>query len=238
MPANFEEIDFCHTSLGELILRRRQVAAFPGRDIYEIKLNDELLMSSLLFKSEQELARRSLPVVAGDSFEVLVGGLGLGYTAVAALEDTRVSRVTVVEMLPEVIGWHERGMIPLEVPLKDNPRCRFHQGDFFRLLRDPPAGGLTTPEVGYGAILVDIDHAPDSWLHPHHRDFYGEAGLDQVAALISPGGVFGYWSSGHANEDFLTVLTGIFGEVITHEVEVENPLVGEQQVDTIYVARR
>ena len=238
MPANYEEIDFCRSSLGDLILRRRQVAGIPGRDIYEIKLNDELLVSSLLSESEQELADRSLPEVTGEAFDVLVGGLGLGYTAAAALRDRRVKSVTVVEMLPEVIGWHERGMVPLETPLNADPRCRFHEGDFFRLLRDPPAAGLPTPEGGYGAILVDIDHAPDSWLHLHHRDFYGEAGLEQVASLISPGGVFSYWSSGRVKEDFLTVLNGVFSSVTTHEIEVENPLIHELQVDTIYVARR
>ncbi len=238
MPANYEEIDFCRSSLGDLILRRRQVAGIPGRDIYEIKLNDELLVSSLLSESERELANRSLPEVEGGAFEVLIGGLGLGYTAAAALRDQRVKRVTVVELLPEVIGWHERGLVPLKTPLNTDSRCQFHQGDFFRLLRDPPAAGLPTPKAGYGAILVDIDHAPDSWLHLHHRDFYGEAGLEQVAALIAPGGVFSYWSSGRVKEDFLAVLNGVFSNVLTHEIEVENPLVHENQVDTIYVARR
>ncbi len=238
MPANYEEIDFCRSSLGDLILRRRQVAGIPGRDIYEIKLNDELLVSSLLSKSERELADRSLPEVAGEAFEVLIGGLGLGYTAAAALGDQRVKRLTVVELLPEVIGWHKRGLVPLETPLSTDLRCRFHQGDFFRILRDPSAAGLPTPEAGYGAILVDIDHAPDSWLHLHHRDFYGEAGLEQVAALISPGGVFSYWSSGRVKEDFLAGLNRVFSSVTTHEIEVENPLVHENQVDTIYVARR
>lgn len=238
MSANYEEIDFRQTPLGELLLRRRRIASRPGQDIYEIKLNDELLVSSLLFESEQQLAHLSLPLVTGGPFEVLVGGLGLGYTAGAALADPRVLRVTVVEMLPEVIGWHEQGLLPLEPPLHADPRCRFRQGDFFRLLRNPPAEGLVSSGEGYGAILVDIDHAPDSWLHPHHRDFYGEAGLDQVAALIRPGGVFGYWSSGREREGFLTVLKGAFATVTTHEIEVENPLIGELQVDTIYVATR
>jgi spermidine synthase len=238
MSANYEEIDFRRTPLGELLLRRRRIASQPGRDIYEIKLNDELLVSSLLFESERQLANLTLPLVSGGPFEVLVGGLGLGYTAGAALTDPRVSGVTVVEMLAEVIGWHEQGLLPLDPPLSADPRCQLHQGDFFRLLRNPAAEGLVSAGEGYGAILVDIDHAPDSWLHPHHRDFYGEAGLDQVAELIRPGGAFGYWSSGREKEGFLTVLEGAFERVSTHEIEVENPLIGELQVDTIYIATR
>jgi len=238
MALNYEEIDFRRTPLGDLLLRRRRIAALPDRDIYEIKLNDELLVSSLLCESEQQLADLCLPQVAGDSFEVLIGGLGLGYTGSAALKHSPVTRVTIVEMLSEVIGWHEQGLLPLERPLGDDPRCRLHQGDFFRLLRDPAGAGVLPPAEGFGAILVDIDHAPDSWLHPHHRDFYGEAGLDRVAELIKPGGVFGYWSSGRTRDGFLAVLTETFSDVTTHEVEVENPLIGERQVDTIYIARR
>jgi predicted membrane-bound spermidine synthase len=210
----------------------------PGREIYEIKLNDELLVSSLLNESERRLADLALSRVTAKNFEVLVGGLGLGYTARAALDHPEVAKVTIVEFLPEIISWHERGVVPLDPPLARDPRTEFLQGDFFRLLRDPAGGGLRVPEGGWGAILVDIDHAPDSWLHPHHRDFYGEAGLDRVAESIVPGGVFGYWSSGRTREGFLTVLETTFTDVTIHEIEVVNPLVGELQVDTIYVARR
>ncbi len=238
MPLNYEEIDYRRTPLGNLLLRRRRILGLPGQDIFEIKLNDELLVSSVLFESERQLAAKSLSLVRGDSLAVLVGGLGLGYTASAALSHPRVREVTVVELLPEVIRWHREGLVPLDPPLEDDPRCRFLQGDFFRMLRNPSDAGLEVPEGGYGAILVDIDHAPDSWLHPHHRDFYGEVGLDRVAGLIAPGGVFGYWSAGRVKKGFLAVLNECFAGVETHEIEVENPLVGELQVDTIYVARR
>jgi spermidine synthase len=238
MPLNFEEIDVRQTPLGELVLRRRRVPGLPDRDIFEVKLNDDLLMSSLLFESEQELARRALPEVAGDAFDVLVGGLGLGYTAMAALEDERVSTVTVVEMLPEVIEWHERGRVPLGEALTADPRCRFLEGDFFRTVEDPAGHGLALPSGGYGAVLVDIDHAPDSWLHPDHEEFYDQAGLDGVAALLRPGGIFGFWSAGRPDADFSEALARSFPHVATHEIEVFNPLIHENQVDTVYVAKR
>ena len=92
---------------------------------------------------------------------MLVGGLGLGYTAWAALGYECVRSVSVIELLPEVIEWHETGRVPLGRELTENPRCRFLRGDFFQLVCDESVRDLLHPEQGYGAILVDIDHAPD-----------------------------------------------------------------------------
>jgi len=135
-----------------------------------------------------------IPEARGDSLEVLVGGLGLGFTAKAALDRKRVRSVTVVELLPEVIRWHESGLVPLGATLSGDPRCRFVRGDFFRYLEEPGDR--------YHAILVDIDHAPDSWLHPAHGEFYDEAGIGRAAARLADGGAFGFWSSGRPDVEF------------------------------------
>jgi len=238
VPASYEELDFRRTALGDLLLRRRRTPGLPGVDIYEVKLDDDLLMSSLLTDSERALADFSLPEVTAGAVDVLVGGLGLGYTADAALTHDRVRSLTVVELLPEVIDWHERGLVPLGASLTSDPRCRFLAGDFFRLVTDPSGADLRPPPVGYGAILVDIDHAPDSWLHPAHESFYGESGLGRAAALLRAGGVFGFWSSGATDATFSEALETAFTAVEAHEVTVFNPLIGEDQVDTVYVARK
>jgi spermidine synthase len=207
-------------------------------EIYEVKLDGELLMSSLLTESERRLADLAVSTVERDSFDVLVGGLGLGYTARAALSHDPVRTVTVVERLPEVIEWHERGLGPLGTTLREDPRCRFLAGDFFRLLRDPQGLGLTPPLEGYGAILVDIDHAPDSWLHPDHEGFYGPAGLAGIPQLLLDGGVFGFWSSGERDPRFEDSLAAVFQDVESQEIRVYNPLVDAGQVDTVYLARK
>ena len=84
MAVRFEEIDWQDTPRGEISLRRR-VDPTLGVNVYEVKLGEEFLMSSLFTVAEIELARIGLAQVTGDRIEVLVGGLGLGYTAVAAL---------------------------------------------------------------------------------------------------------------------------------------------------------
>ena len=232
MGASYEELDHRKTSLGDLVLRRRRPPGMGDLDVYEITLNDDLLMSSLLNESEVALAQLGVAAAGEDTFEVLVGGLGLGYTVHAALNFDRVLGVTVVELLPEVIGWHEKRQVPLGAVLTRDERCRIVQGDFFSFVTGPVAA----PGEGYGAILVDIDHAPDSWLHENHEGFYREEALRAAARWLRPGGAFAFWSSGERNEDFAQTLGGVFEEVQTHAITAYNPMIDEDQVDTIYVA--
>ena len=64
---------------------------------------------------------------------MVVGGLGLGYTARAALENAAVRSLIVVDALAEVIEWHEQGLLPLGKELTGDPRCRLVHGDFFAM---------------------------------------------------------------------------------------------------------
>ena len=96
---NVEELDYRQTALGELILRRRCALGMDGRDIFEVKLNDEYLMSSLFHEGEVALTDLGLTTLTGDGWEVVVGGLGLGYTAAAVLNYYQVARMIVVEAL-------------------------------------------------------------------------------------------------------------------------------------------
>lgn len=94
-----------------------------GREIHEIKLNDEFLMSSLFVVAEVELAHLALAELPGDDLNVVVGGLGLGYTAQTVLEDPRVGSLLVVDALNEVIEWHQQGLIPAGKTLAADERC-------------------------------------------------------------------------------------------------------------------
>src|ERR1043165_8087190 len=107
MSLNFEELDYRPTPIGALILRRRRELSL-GVDVFEIKLGEAFLMSSLFTASEIVLARPS-----GVDLEVVVGGLGLGYTAHAVLEHESVKSLVIVEALDAVIDWHEKGTLPL-----------------------------------------------------------------------------------------------------------------------------
>src|SRR5688572_15535884 len=159
MSARFQELDYRQTPLGELTLRRR-LDPGSGKEIHEIKLNEEFLMSSLFTVAEVELARLALAELSGDDLTVVVGGLGLGYTAQTVLEDPRVSSLLVVDALNEVIEWHQQGLIPAGQALAADERCRLSHGDFFALTRSGQGYDPATPGRPFDAIVVDIDHSP------------------------------------------------------------------------------
>ncbi len=236
MSTIYQELDVRQCALGELVLRRRTVPGLGPEPIYEIKLNDDLLMSSWLNESEQQLSLLALAEAPDAPFDVLVGGLGLGYTAWAALGDKRARSVTVVDLLPEVIEWHEKGLVPLGASLCAHERCTLRQGDFFALVGAGTSSAIAV-EHGYGAILVDIDHAPDAWLGPDHARFYEQGAMAAAASLLMPGGVFALWSAGATNDAFTQLLSTAFAPVTTHEIVVFNPMIDDDQVDTIYIAK-
>ena len=89
MALQFEELDFRPTPIGDLSLRRR-FEARVGRDVFEIKLGDEFLMSSIITESEIALGTLGVAACEGDQLDIAVGGLGLGYTANAVLEQRQV----------------------------------------------------------------------------------------------------------------------------------------------------
>ena len=228
MIARFEELDFQQTPMGELTLRRR-IEPLTGVDVFEVKLGDEFLMSSLFVVAEEELARLGL-AAHDDPRDVMVGGLGLGYTAVAALADARVTSLTVVETMPAVIDWHERKLLPASTALVDDPRTTLLLADFFGLVRSEP--GAT-----WDAILVDIDHSTQHQLDPSHADLYTVEGLGSLARHLRPGGVFALWSDDPPEPGFVGYLSEVFASVEAQVVPFDNFLTGGVSTNTVYVAR-
>ncbi|GAA1367713.1 spermidine synthase [Streptomyces beijiangensis] len=259
MSARFEEIDWRPTPMGEISLRRRKHPV-TGEDVYEVKLGDEYLMSSLFTEGEVELTRLGLTKAPAGPLDVVVGGLGLGYTARAALDDPRVRSLIVVDALADVIDWHRRGLVPLGAGLSSDPRCRLVRGDFFAMAAGSAAAGGPVPAeestdgthdgaapLGldpeapgrrFHAILLDVDHSPRHVLHPGHAALYRPEGLTALAELLQPGGVFALWSNDPPDDEFGLVLAEVFAESAAHVVEFDNPLQGGTATNTVYVARR
>jgi spermidine synthase len=229
----FEELDYQPTPLGELTLRRKTVAMFGNLEVYEVKLGDAFLMSSMFHAVEDALSDLGLRELEGAACDVVVGGLGLGYTAVRALAHANVRSLTVVEFLQPVIGWHERGMVPLGPQLTGDPRCRFLQGDFFALAMSP-SGFI--PGRKFHAVLLDIDHSPRNLLDERNAAFYSPAGLAALALHLHPGGVFAMWSDDPPDQEFMELLMAAFVTVRAEVVTFPNPILGCDSASTVYIA--
>ena len=237
MSVYFEELDFRPTPIGVLSLRRRR-SLTTGVDIYEIKLGDEFLMSSAFTVAEIELARLGLAALQRTGLDVVVGGLGLGYTALAVLENRDVRSLIVVDALAEVIEWHQQGLLPLGKQLTDDPRCRFVNGDFFAMLGSAAGFDSNTPARCFDAVLVDIDHSPQNLLHPRHAALYQPAGLARLAEHLNPGGVFALWSNDPPDPVFERALAGAFATSIAHVVTFDNASGDHNASNTVYVATK
>jgi spermidine synthase len=224
----FEELDRQMTPIGEISLRRRLEPTLRT-DVFEVKIGEEGLMSSLITDGEEAVATLGLAATPNTSLDVVVGGLGLGYTARAALDDPRVRSLSVVEALAPVIDWHRRRLVPLDPSLIDDPRCALVHGNFFALA----AHGF---EVD--AVLLDIDHSPRHLLDPANAAFYTRAGMDAIATALRPGGIFSLWSNDPPDDDFVDVLHGAFDRVDARVVTFPNPLTGGTTSSTIYLASR
>jgi spermidine synthase len=226
----FEELARERTAIGEISLRRR-IEPMLQVDVFEVKLDDDFLMSSLFTTGETELAMLGLAATSADDLDVLVGGLGLGYTTRAALADQRVQSLWVVDALGAVIDWHRRGLVPLGHEISGDPRCELVHGDFFELAA---TGFEDAP--GFDVVLLDIDHSPRHLLHPRHAGFYEPAGLRRLAACLQPGGVFALWSNDPPDEPFVDDLCSVFATAAAQVVSFPNFYTGTDAQSTIYVA--
>ncbi|MEO5713997.1 MAG: spermidine synthase [Luteolibacter sp.] len=237
MKPLFEELDFRPTPIGDLILRRRRMAMLDDLMVYEVLLGNGYLMSSLFHDVEEALADLGLAAVGGEKLDVVVGGLGLGYTAVAALRDARVAELLVVDVMQPVIEWHEKHMVPLGETLTGDARCRLVHGDFFAMA-DAPERGFDPLSAGrkFHAVLLDIDHSPQNLLDEKNGAFYSADGLRKLSDQLLPGGVFAMWSDDAPDEGFMKRLGEVFDSPQAHVVRFSNPLLEKESESTVYVA--
>ncbi len=235
MSLQFEELDYQETPIGAVSLRRRYEPVV-GQDVYEVKLGDEFLMSSLFTASETALADLALGALTNSNLDVVVGGLGLGFTASAALKHCSVQSLLVVDLLPAVIGWHRNELLPLSRELINDPRIQLREGDFFALAASSDGFDNHQPGRRFHAILLDIDHSPDALLDERSRAFYEVAGLQNILRQLLPGGIFALWSNNRPDDEFTERLSNVFESASAETVVFDNPYQSEQAVQTVYLA--
>ncbi|MEQ1922742.1 MAG: spermidine synthase [Pyrinomonadaceae bacterium] len=230
---NIQELGYEQTPLGDLTLRRRIEPRLQNQEVFEVKLGDEYLMSSLFTESERQLATLGLAPLA-DELDVVIGGLGLGYTAAEALKNKNVSRLLVIDLFQPVIDWHQAGLVPNGEILTADIRCELRQGDFFELART--GFDANAPDRKFDAVLLDIDHSPEHYLDPENKSLYTAEGLSAIQNQLKPGGTFALWSNDPTSEDFTAHLRSVFGSATAHDVEFPNPYTGATSVNSVYVA--
>lgn len=169
---------------GELTLFRRD-------DEFFIRLSGVRgeLMNSRIYNSEQELAKLGCAHIKNkDNADVLVGGLGMGYTLASALECvTANSRVTVAELIPEVVEWNQGPLGECAGrPLADN-RSRVRLGDIVELIKKQ--------QPDFDAILLDVDNGPEGITHSDNNWLYSTKGLDALYNSLRPEGMLAVWSA-------------------------------------------
>ena len=119
---------------------------------------------------------------------VLIGGLGMGFTLRAALDAVAPeARITVSELVPEVIDWARTAVAHVFMKSLDDPRVTLVKGDV--------KGLIETARADYDAILLDVDNGADGLVWSSNDDLYSEAGLRAVKQALKPEGVLAVWSA-------------------------------------------
>lgn len=219
-----------HTALGTIYLLEREILSQPGTMVQELFFDEALLMSNLNTHSERALARHAIAMHGRKDLRVLVGGLGLGFTAREVLDSEAVASLEVIEFLPAMIEWFESGVIARDLELRLDPRFALREGDVYQILGGPP------PAQPYDLILIDVDHAPGEHLDDANRSFYTESALRDARAHLAPNGILGVWSYAQSDE-FAALLRRVFDEVRVDRLRYWNPALDEEEVNWLFLAR-
>jgi spermidine synthase len=230
---SIEILAYEETELGTLCLRRRELLSQPGKMVTEVTLNHEFLMSSFLTDSEKALSTVGLELVKdiGHPLSVLVGGLGLGYTAAELLKSDKIGTVETVEYLPQVISWLQDGLIPLADQLNAEEKLTVSQGDVYARLCEP-----VRKNDKFDLVVIDVDHSPEDVLGEQSKHFYSVDGLKLARQHLNPSGVIGIWSYDESSP-LLTNMEEVFTDVRVESVTAWNQLANVEQTDWLFFGR-
>jgi spermidine synthase len=210
-------VERCTATRGEIALRRR------GSE-FDVVSNGVFLMSSAGGgASERALVRAALARCPRPA-QVLIGGLGLGYSLSEAVADSRVRCVVVVEIEEAVLRWQRTHLGGLTGHAWRDPRVELVHADLLAWLR--------SCDLRFDAVCLDIDNGPGWTVLPANAALYGADGLAAIAEVLAPDGVVTVWSA-HADEAFASRLAARFDDVGVLDLPAER---GEP--DRVYIARR
>ena len=159
-----------------------------GED-FMIVLDRNELMSTRMNGSEIALAEMTIERLAGrKNPHILIGGYGMGFTLRAALAKLGAdARVTVAELVPDIIVWARAPMAKLTAGCLDDPRTILRMGDV--------SESIIAANGEYDAILLDVDNGPDGLTRPGNDGLYSPAGLAAAKRALRPAGILAIWSA-------------------------------------------
>jgi spermidine synthase len=175
-------------------------ARVPGADVelrlmrrgaeFSMMLGQNELMNSRLSGSEEALATlacRRMEAVKRPN--LLIGGLGMGFTLRAALAVLGPdARITVAELVPAVIAWARGPMASIFAESLDDPRASILSADVIEVIQSHASA--------FDAILLDVDNGPEGLIRKANDALYDLTGLKAVRRALQRGGVLAVWSSG------------------------------------------
>lgn len=159
-----------------------------GRD-FIIMLGRNELMSSRMSGSEEALANMTCErLKSREAPHILIGGYGMGFTLRAALKQLGPkAKITVAELVPEIVDWAKGPMAELCAGCLDDKRVK--------LVIDDVTALIANGSGRYDAILLDVDNGPDGLTRDDNDRLYSRAGLERAKSALRPGGILAVWSA-------------------------------------------
>ena len=219
----YVEIARAESERGELVLRERREEGAPAT--VELRANGIFVMDTLETSTEHALAEVALAQVA-DPRNVLVGGLGLGFTMHAVLEDVRVEKVVVVEIEGALIDWMRDGTVPHGPEYLADARLTIANLDIAVAVQELTPGG-------YDLVLLDVDNGPGNLVLDSNARLYGHEFLAAVRRALAPEGVVAIWSADQS-PDLEAAMRDVYGDMsaLTYDVDLQ----GRPEHYWLYVA--
>jgi spermidine synthase len=229
------ELARAETERGEVVLRERRDTDGPDSEddsagragaVVELRVNGVFVMDTLQTGSEQGLATAALAQVEHPR-AVLVGGLGLGFTAHEVLADRRVERLVVVEIEEALVGWMRDGTVPHGPAFLADERLGVVIADIRQAIHE-------AAPASYDLVLLDVDNGPGFLVYDENAAVYERGFLEVVRGALRPGGAVLVWSAGEAPA-LQRELAAVFGSATPIPFEVRLQSRDEQY--WLYLAR-